>query len=175
MSATLFTPPEHLITAAKVIKTYGTEGELIVKLTGADIEDLKEKEPVFIDIEGLPVPFLITSARPKGETQAILKLTPITPSLAEETVGADIRIKNPMTEYDGGEFDPYLLEGFTVISDSDKKAAGKITAFLDYPGNPCVEIETENGTAILPLADELITDFNPEEGKITLIIPEGLI
>ena len=42
---------------AQVLKSNGRDGELLVSFTGIDPEDIDLEEPVFIEFDGLPVPF----------------------------------------------------------------------------------------------------------------------
>ena len=57
---------------ARVLKSYGTEGEILVGFREIGPEDLNLKEPVFIMFDGLPVPFFIESFQPKGSSKALV-------------------------------------------------------------------------------------------------------
>ena len=62
---------------ARVLKSNGTEGEVLVGFRDMDPEDLNLKEPVFIEFDGLPVPFFIESFNRRGTSRALIKLTGI--------------------------------------------------------------------------------------------------
>ena len=62
---------------ARVLKSNGTEGEVLVGFRDMDPEDLNLKEPVFIEFDGLPVPFFIESFNRRGTSRALMKLTGI--------------------------------------------------------------------------------------------------
>lgn len=169
--------PKILHPIAKILKSYGINGELIIRLNKISHTDINVKEPVFIYFDGLPVPFLISSIKKKGNNQAILQLKPITQRLAEEIIGEEIYTENFIENSDKDESlsSPKLLIGFSVIS-KENLIVGKISKFYDYPNNPCIEIITNDKNEVLiPFAEELIFDFNPSDREIGIDIPEGLI
>ncbi len=52
---------------------------------------------------------------------------------------------------------------------------GEITDYIDIPNNPCIEVDTKNGTAMIPFHEDLIISVDPENQEIIMTIPEGLI
>ena len=67
--------PSDFLRIARVLKSYGTEGEILAGFHETGIGDLNLKEPVFIMFDGLPVPFFIESYKEKGTSKALLHLT----------------------------------------------------------------------------------------------------
>lgn len=159
---------DKMLKVAKVLKSNGTEGEVIVGFYGIQPEDIDIKEPVFIFFDGLPVPFFIESISARG-SKASVRLTGIS-SLAdaEEISRADIYIAGDGTEnnYDSG-FEG--LVGWTLL-DENGETKGKITGFLDIPENPCIEI----GDVIVPLHEDLIKGIDEDALTIAVDIPDGL-
>lgn len=185
-----------------VSKSYGTEGEVILSLS-IDPEDIELKEPVFIDFDGLPVPFYIDSdsCQPRGRRKLLVRLTDVdTLADAEELVGRTVSVD--ADSYADGA-DPFeaddlsFLIGWKVFkempageSECEESVAGQetatdpigtaecvgvVTEFVDIPGNPCLEVETEkNETVLLPFHEDLIVSVNPDERIISMDIPEGL-
>ena len=43
----------------QVLKSNGRDGELLVSFSGIAPEDIDLEEPVFIEFDGLPVPFIL--------------------------------------------------------------------------------------------------------------------
>ena len=58
---------------ARVLKSYGTEGEILMGFRDIDPEDLNLEEPVFIIFDGLPVPFFIESFQTRGTSRALVR------------------------------------------------------------------------------------------------------
>lgn len=157
---------------ARVLKSNGTEGEILASFSGFDPEDINLKEPVFIVFDGLPVPFYIQSIAARGKNRALIRLADISNlEDADEISGKDLFVDTCSAEY---EPEKDMLVGWTLLRDSGAKA-GTVTGFLDIPENPCLEIEHEKGTAIIPFHENLVISVNPESREIEMIIPEGLI
>ena len=182
---------DNLQQVAQVLKSNGTDGELVMGFREIAPEDINPKEPVFIIFDGLPVPFFIESFAKRGQTKALVRLTDIcSQEDAEELVGKAVHIEEGNLPEMSIEEDGFAaLVGWTVLTPAedflepsemtDEEAefieVGEITDFLDIPKNPCIEVETENGAVMLPLHEDLILSIDPEYQEIIMQIPEGLL
>lgn len=158
-----------MLKAAKVLKSNGTDGDLLIGLFDIAASDIDTTEPVFITFDGLPVPFFIESIQPKGTSRAIVHLTDIS-SLrdAEEVVGRDIFIDAEFEDEDGSED----FTGWTIY---DREALlGKVSGMEPIPGNLCLYVETASGEAMIPLHEDFILGADPETKTLQLDLPEGL-
>ena len=169
--------PSDLLRIARVLKSYGTEGEILASFREIGIEDLNLKEPVFIMFDGLPVPFFIESLKEKGTSKALLHLTGVRNLTdAEELVGRDILArKDSLAGADDGEegLSAEDLIGWT-IKDEDGQIVGEITDFEPIPGNPCLYVKHGDDSVMIPLHEDLIIDLDEDSMTITLDLPEGL-
>ena len=52
-------PSDRLVQIAKVLKSHGTDGGILLGFRDIMPEDIDRQEPVFIAFDGLPVPFFI--------------------------------------------------------------------------------------------------------------------
>ena len=154
-----------MIPVAKILKSNGIEGDLLVGLIDSDIEELKANEPVFVEFDGLPVPFFIESCSPKGNTRAILHLTGID-SLkdADEVVGREIVLDAEWDDEDSLDF-----TGWTLY-DRDR-LVGTVDGLEDIPGNPCLDVA---GT-LIPLHEDLIIEADPASSRLVMAVPDGLL
>ena len=193
---------DNLQQVAQVLKSNGTDGELVMGFREIAPEDNNLQEPVFIVFDGLPVPFYIESFTKRGNTKALVRLTDIcSMEDVEEIAGKAVYVAADELPEMSLEEDGYAaLVGWTVLTpaenfssslssgqndnegdfDADNKDGdfyeiGEITDFMDIPNNPCIEVETENGAVILPLHEDFILAIDPEYQEIVLQIPEGLI
>ena len=149
----------------RILKSYGTEGGVIINAPEVYLEE-RANEPVFIDFDGLPVPFFMQDVTPRGGAKYFVKLEDIDSlAAAEELVGREPYFK------DDDEEDGEDIVGYTLC-DASGREIGPITAFEDIPGNPCIEIE---GGALVPCPDELIVKIDNRKKKLWLQIPEGLL
>ena len=155
---------------AQVLKSNGREGELLVGFVGIAPEDIDLEEPVFIEFDGLPVPFYFESFTPRGNTRALVRLTGVRNLTdAEELVGRDVCAEDDL--YEDEEED---LTGWTVL-DADGTEVGTVTAHEDIPGNPCIWVETGHGEVLVPLREELVLDVDEQKETLRMTIPEGLL
>ena len=163
----------RLLQIAQVLKSNGTEGELVWGFRDFGPEDINPEEPVFIEFDGLPVPFFILSMTPRGTSKALVRLEDVeTLEAAEELVGKAVLAEADSLEDYEEEED---LTGWTLLH-ADGRKAGTVTDYEDIPGNPCVYVDTGNGQEVLvPLHEDLILSVDPDRRELTMDLPDGLI
>ena len=177
---------DNLQQVAQVLKSNGTDGELILGFREIAPEDINLKEPVFIVFDGLPVPFFIESFTKRGNSKALVHLTGIcSMDDVEEIAGKAVFVAEDSLPELSLEEDGYeALIGWVLLTpeipdqvgdDEDVIEVGEITDFIDIPNNPCIEVETRNGAVMIPLHEDLILSVDPEYQEIVMQIPAGLI
>ena len=176
-----------MLQIAQVLKSNGTDGELVLGFREIAPEDINLKEPVFIIFDGLPVPFYIESFTKRGNTKALVRLTDISSMEdVEEIAGKAVYIEDDQAQEMSLEEDGFAaLVGWMVLTpeipdqvgddEMSLMEVGEITEFYDIPNNPCIEVETENGAVMIPLHEDLILSIDPEYQEIIMQIPAGLI
>ena len=166
---------DNLQQIAQVLKSNGTDGELVMGFREIAPEDINLNEPVFIVFDGLPVPFFIESFVKRGNSKALVRLTDIcSMEDVEEIAGKAVYVEEESLpelslEEDGFE----ALIGWMLYTPEDE--VGEITDFIDIPNNPCIEVETKNGAVMIPLHEDLILSVDPENLEIVMQIPAGLL
>jgi len=177
---------DNLQQVAQVLKSNGTDGELVMGFREIAPEDINLNEPVFIVFDGLPVPFFIESFTKRGNSKALVRLTDIcSMEDVEEITGKAVYIEEDNLPEMSLEEDGYAaLIGWTLLTpeipdqvgdDMEVIEVGEITDFIDIPNNPCIEVETESGAVMIPLHEDLILSVDPEYQEIIMQIPAGLI
>ena len=164
----------ELLRAARILKSNGTDGEILASFRAIAPEDIDVQGPVFICRDGLPVPFFIEQITLRGKDRALIHFTGVD-SLedAEELSGADICVN--ASDYEPEEEDDLsALTGWTLF-DQDGKKVGLITDYEDIPGNPCLYADTENGQVMIPLHEDFILSADSEKRELVMQIPEGLL
>ena len=158
-----------MLQVAQVLKSNGVEGGLILSFRDFDPEDIQLQEPVFIEFDGLPVPFFFNSFTPRGTRRALVTLTGVR-SLAdaEELVGKAVFVDG----YEEDEEEGIL--GWTLL-DEDGNEAGTIRDFEDIPGNTCLVVETPGGEVLVPFHEDLFLGKDEENRTVRMIIPDGLL
>lgn len=152
----------------KVLKSWGTEGQVVLSLASDDPEDFDLDEPVFITFDGLPVPFFIESIEPKGN-RFIVKFEDIDSlKAAEDLVGRPISLSETEEEEDEES-----IVGMTVLNAADGSVVGTVTGIEDYAGNTCITVNHKGKEVTLPFHEDLVEAADEE--SLTLRIAEGLL
>ena len=159
-----------MLRIAQVLKSNGTEGELLISFFDVAPEDIDLQEPVYIEFDGLPVPFYFESFTQRGTNRALVRLTGVR-SLkdADELAGKAI-----LADYFEEE-DENDLTGWTVLDESIG-IVGIVSDYEDIPGNTCIWVRRPDGNEVLlPLHEDLIQWVDQASRQISLTIPEGLL
>lgn len=170
---------ERFLALATVRKTFGKGGELLLKIhpdvPQNIIDQLNEKEPVFILVDDIPVPFYFTFLQFKGNDKAIVCFENYwNERLAAEWVGHKILYKSKEEKsIEGGS--GFVGYSFTAITPAETILKGIVSGFYDYPGNPCLELEFEDKRRVLlPFHEEFIRKINHKKASAEFVFPEGL-
>lgn len=163
----MFPATENLLPIAQVLKSYGTEGEVVITFTPKMPDDIDLNEPVFLIFEGLPVPFFIEHIRPFGNNRAYLKLEDID-SLCEgeEIVGKKILQEQ---EREQSAIKTLSFKGYVLINQTGE-TVGIITGVSDFSGNVCLEI----GDTLIPYHEDLLIKVNHKKKILQITLAQGL-
>ena len=159
-----------MLRIAQVLKSNGTEGELLISFFDVAPEDIDLQEPVYIEFDGLPVPFYFESFTQKGNNRALVRLTGVrnlkdADELAGRAFFADYFEENEENS----------LIGWTVIEEEHIGIVGFVVDYENIPGNPCIWVETGHGEVLIPLHEELVLDVDEKTQTLRMEIPEGLL
>ena len=167
-----------LLPVAQIVKSYDVNGEVVIRFFSSILEDYDiKKEPVFINFDGLPVPFFITSLKKRGANGALVKFETINDmSHAEELLKKEILVDASTIDPEDLDVDEddamaAFLIGFKV-KDQSGKLVGEISEYYNYPSNPCIEIE---GKYLVPFNEELIIKLDPKKRVMAMTIAAGLL
>lgn len=160
-----------MLRIAQVLKSNGTEGELLISFFDVAPEDIDLQEPVYIEFDGLPVPFYFESFTQRGTNRALVRLTGVRNLKdADELAGRAI-----LADYFEEE-DAFSLVGWTVIEEQNIGIVGFVVDYENIPGNPCIWVRRPDGNEVLlPLHEDLVQWMDESSKQISLIIPEGLL
>ena len=107
-----------MLQVAQVLKSNGTDGELVMSFRAIAPEDINLQEPVFIVYDGLPVPFYIESFTKRGNTKALVRLTDIcSQEDVEEIAGKAVYVEEESLPEMSLEEDGFAaLVGWTLLT-----------------------------------------------------------
>lgn len=163
------------ILLGRIFRVHGYEGAVQIRLEKNFIENIPEMESVFIETEGIPVPFFISDSEYGGGD--ILKIKFNGYGSVEKVsgfVGSSVFLTaSGKSEDPGGK--SFTLKGFRV-SLINGNLLGYVTDIIHNPGQDLLKILTmENREILVPLHEDLIEKINRKSGIIILDLPEGLI
>ncbi len=165
---------ENYIYAGKILKTHGYQGELVVVLEDFAKETFKKKGPVFVEIDGICVPFFIEYLEESGN-RFILKLDDINTDYdAEEYPGLKLFVVDKNNKSSSKPFGMNELIGFR-FEDTCSGLKGKVKEIVEIPGNPLLKIETGKQEFLVPFNNKLVIRMNSKENLLVMKLPEGLL
>ena len=172
---------------AQVLKSNGTDGELVIGFREIAPEDINLKEPVFIVFDGLPVPFFIESFTKRGNTKALVRLTDIcSMEDVEEITGKAVYVEDDSLPELTLEEDGYAaLVGWTVlvpeipdqVGDDKNRLIGEDKAAVE-PSLPALTgnlIEVGTITDFMDIPNNPCIEVETENGAVIIPLHEDFI
>ena len=154
-----------MLQIAKILKSNGTDGGLLIGVRDIEVGQIELQEPVFIEFDGLPVPFFIQDIQQRGTSKAVIHLNDIVNlEDAEEVVGRPIFIEGEWEEEEELDF-----TGWTLLNRGQR--VGTVTGMEPIPGNLCLYV----GETLVPLHPDLLLSADPATRILDLDLPEGLL
>ena len=161
------------ILLGRILKIQGYDGTMTIKLEKDFIDNIPEMGSVFLEIEGKPVPFFISSSQYSGGD--ILKLR-FDGYGTYEKVSDFAGCKLFLTTGKGKSThsDNISITGFKVIL-SNKSTLGIIDEIINSPGQDLLKIiSPENKEILIPFHEDFIARIDVKKRTITVQLPEGL-
>lgn len=158
------------------LKTHGIDGHLVIKLFFDPEDEPEIGEPVFIEIDGIPVPFFIDEFRFISEYAAIAHFDEIN-SPEEASVFINCRaFTGSHREYAGQEnqnIDYTTLTGFQVVDEKLGKV-GILREILEYSENILMLIDFQDNEILVPFHDDIVQNIDSGNQIISISAPEGI-
>lgn len=173
---------EQLTEIGRFGQPHGIKGELNATVDN-DI-DVKALRCIVCDIDGIFVPFFIASVRPRSATSLLLTIDGIT-NESEATLlqnkiifalSEEIGDRGEDDADDGDGFYAEDIVGFTV-SDTSGTLTGEIEDVDDSTDNVLFIVKTDASPrpVLIPVAEELIEEIDPDKRHISFDLPEGFL
>ena len=158
-----------MLRIAKVLKSNGVDGDVLVSAPEVALEDLQG--PVLIDFDGLPAPFFIEKCARRGTGKYIIHLTDVSNLKdAEEMVGRFLYTEEEFEE-DAAEED---FTGWTILNRGNR--VGVVSDCDPIPGNFCLYVAPDSGDELMiPLHEDFILSVDPDARTLDLDLPDGLV
>ncbi|HBS87606.1 MAG: 16S rRNA processing protein RimM [Bacteroidetes bacterium GWF2_38_335] len=168
---------DNCLLIGRIAKTYGTDGEFLLKLDKQySSDDFINEESVFVEIDGRLIPFFIEEISSRNDNSLIIKFDDIvsesrTNLILEKRVF--VKYKKVRRERDGLDLFRELT-GYEVIDNIHGKL-GIIAELLEFNANPVFSIKSGKQEILIPANREFIESVDHKRKSILINSPKGLI
>lgn len=168
---------DQLTDIGNFVKPHGINGELSAVIdSGIDIDALR---CIILDIDGIFVPFFISSHRSRGAEAMLLTIDGITNEIQAKPLSGKtiytLTDELPEEYFEENEDGFYASDfiGWTVVENGE--SIGEITGIDDSTENVLFIVESPgNKTIYIPVADEFIDAIDTENHIIDMSLPTGI-
>ena len=161
-------------------KTYGTKGELKMKIEDKYLEDFMNAQVVFLKIGGKKVPFFLDGIRVSNSLLAKFEdidspedAIPITSKEVylreKDLIPEEARIFEVEETLVYKKYEGYLIE------DEGVGEIGVIQEIQEFPQQEMALIRFNEKEILIPIHEDLIIRIEESERKIVMKLPEGLL
>lgn len=156
----------------RIGRPHGIKGEVQMQVDD-DVFDRVESEYVFLQVDGIAVPFFMEEYRFKSDEICLVKFEDVdTQDKARQLTGCEVLFPRDIAETDEHDLTYAELVGYELVDDNTDKVLGKIAYVDDTTENILFELENE---ILIPAAEELIVDVDSDNHRIRVNVPEGLV
>ena len=168
----------EFIRIGMVLKPHRKNGEFLADIDPRFFDDLQECQAVFLQIDGLEVPFFLESLD-LDASGSYLKLEEFSaPEHVKPFNNTPLFLRKEdlvKAGSEGHQKEEMLgLTGFTLIDDNTG-AHCTILSVEEYPQQLMALVAWKGSEALVPLAEDYILSVNPEKKEIVMELPEGLL
>lgn len=161
---------KQLFVAGKITRTHGVMGEWVC-IGNTDALDLCPY--VVLNMDGLYVPFFITSRRYQNETTWLFQVEGINSEIKAKTlVGKDVFLPLSMQE-EAEQVSYEYFVGYKAYNEDF--LVGTITAVNNQTQNVLFCIDTPKGVVMIPAVEDFIVHIDQKNKTITFNLPDGLL
>ena len=160
-----------------IVKPHGLKGEMIAEIEEEYGEIFQNPDFLLVEVEGGLVPFFATEEGVHFRTPTVFTVTFDDIDSAEKAkqfCGCKICLQKDNGREETIRDEMNDLLGFMVF-DTKKGKLGKITRIDDFSGNIVLAVQHRNTEILIPLFEELISEFNEEKKEMLITCPDGLI
>lgn len=167
---------DELFRLGKIVRTFGSKGELMLQVEAEEFAGIKKLESVFVELNHNLIPFFIESLQSRPKNQFLVKFMDIeTVEDADELTGCQAYApKSLLPAAKKKKIISNDFSGYAVI-DSVHNEVGVLRELLEMPQQTLMAIEKEGKEILIPVVEEFILDIDHKKKIIYTQTPEGLI
>lgn len=159
----------------KITRRHGLAGNVILKLDTDQPELYNKLESIFVEINGLLVPFFIEKSSWSKNDALNLAFKNSSEALVDQSLGKSVYLPlDTLPKLSGKQFYYHEIIGFDIL-DENGKECGVIRSVNDQTAQNYFVTNLDGKEVVIPIIKDWIFEVNREERFIKMQLPEGLI
>lgn len=159
----------------KITRKHGLLGNLILKLDTDQPELYKKLESIFVEINGLLVPFFIEKVVWSRQDSLNILFKNTSEALVEQVLSKNVFLPlSTLPPLTGKKFYYHEVIGFEII-EADGKTCGEIVSVNDQTTQHYFILNLAQKEVVIPIIKDWILEVNRDEKFIKMQLPEGLM
>ena len=159
----------------KITRKHGLKGNVIIKLDTDQPELYNKLEGIFVEVNGLLVPFFVEKQQWGNDNSKIITFKNSSEQLVEQSIGKNVFLPlSTLPKLSGKQFYYHEVTGFE-IREEDGKSCGNIVEINDQTAQHYFILKLADKEIIIPIIKGWILEVNREEKFIKMQLPEGLM
>jgi len=158
-------------TIGKITRTHGFEGAVVIRSESRNIREPEQGEPVFIVIDGIPVPFFTREAYSPSPGTLVISFDDYSSDKEVMNFKGCVVKSEESTDEDEGLSE---LKDYTVI-DEASGFEGIILSLITGPGQTLAVVKGKEGEVLIPLHPDLIMRVDRRRRSLFMSLPTGLL
>ncbi|MGD1320647.1 ribosome maturation factor RimM [Chryseobacterium sp. 2R14A] len=159
----------------KITRRHGLAGNVILKLDTDQPELYKKLDSIFLEINGLLVPFFIEKSSWSKLDALNIAFKNSSEALVDQSLGKNVYL--PLTslpKLTGKQFYYHEIIGFEIF-DEEGNDCGVIRSVNDQTAQNYFVTNLDGKEVVIPIIKDWILEVNRDERLIKMQLPEGLI
>ncbi|MEN4759253.1 MULTISPECIES: ribosome maturation factor RimM [unclassified Chryseobacterium] len=159
----------------KITRRHGLAGNVILKLDTDQPELYNKLESIFVEINGLLVPFFIAKSAWSKLDALNIAFKNSSEALVDQSLGKNVYL--PLTslpKLTGKQFYYHEIIGFEILDENDNNC-GVIRSVNDQTAQVYFITNLDGKEVVIPMIKDWIIEVDREERTIKMQLPEGLI
>lgn len=159
----------------KITRKHGLAGNVVLKLDTDQPEMYKKIEGIFVEINGLLVPFFVEKQQwLKGDAK-LLSFKNSTEAMVEQVVNKNVYLPlSTLPKLSGKSFYYHEVIGYQLL-DENNVDFGKVESINDQTAQHYFISDLDGKEVVVPIIKDWILEVNREEKFIKMQLPEGLL
>lgn len=159
----------------KITRTHGLAGNVLLKLDTDQPELYNKLEGIFLEINGLLVPFFVDKQQWYKAGTKMISFKNATEAMVEQSIGKNVFLPlSTLPPLEGNQFYYHEVVGWQIL-DEQNRNCGIIKEINDQTAQHYFILKLSGKDVIIPVIKDWITEVNREQKTIRMNLPEGLL